>query len=108
MDFYKKLTKLFGKPEKEKNEFPPEGGCPVCWGYQAYDDKIRVLYEDRQIDVNNHRWKYMRIQKLLKEKIEGMRLKKARTLTCPTCSRLKEASLKKSDYDQPHNTVLNE
>lgn len=87
MDLYKALAEFFEKPEEERKSMAPEGVCSVCWGYQAYDDKIRVLFEDKQIDVNNHRQKYMRIQKLLKEKIDGFRLKEGETHTCPTNSK---------------------
>lgn len=78
--------KISSKTARTRKENSSGNSCPICWGYQEYDRKIRVIYEDRQIDVNNHRFKYMRIQKLLKEHIEGMRLKAGEIYECPTCS----------------------
>lgn len=80
------LQKNYREPENgEKFENHEKETCPVCWGHQQYDGKIRVLYKDKQVDVNNHRSKYMRIQKLLKDTIEGYKLKKGEIHTCPSC-----------------------
>ena len=86
MDIYTKVIEFLKKPEEETGDKAPEGVCAVCWGYQAYDKKIRTIIEDRQIDVNNHLFKYMRIQKLLKHHIEGIKLKEGKVNDCPTCS----------------------
>lgn len=86
MDIYTKIIEFFKKPKEETKDKTPEGLCAVCWGYQEYDNKIRTIFEDRQIDVNNHSYKYMRIQKLLKEQIEGIKLKEGEIHECPTCS----------------------
>lgn len=96
MDIYKTLLDFIGKPEEERKDETPQRLCPVCWGYQAYDDKIRVMFEDKQIDVNNHRQKYMRIQQLLKEKIEGFRLREGEIHTCTRCSKESKNSQKQS------------
>src|SRR5690606_10923423 len=61
---------------------------PVCWGYQEYDHKIRQLFKDKQIDVNNHRDSYMKIQKFMVKYIDGIRLKQGEIKECPTCSHL--------------------
>ena len=86
MDIYTKITEFLKQPKEETKDKAPEGICAMCWGYQKYDNKIRTIIEDRQIDVNNHSFKYMRIQKLLKEHIEGIRLKEGKINDCPTCS----------------------
>lgn len=62
-----------------------EGQCPVCWGYQQYDSQIRILQEDKQIDVNNHQRSYMRIQRMLKKYIVGTRLREGIIEDCPRC-----------------------
>lgn len=76
---------LFQRPQKEPQAKSPEQ-CAVCWGYQQYDSQFKTLYPDRQIDVNNHSYKYMRIQGMLTHYIDGMRLKKGEIQACPTCS----------------------
>lgn len=86
MDVYDKITDFFQKSKDETQDKAPEGLCAVCWGYQEYDKKIRIIFEDKQIDVNNHSYKYMRIQKLLKEQIEGIKLKEGEIHNCPKCS----------------------
>ncbi|MBI2281106.1 MAG: hypothetical protein HYU68_10520 [Bacteroidetes bacterium] len=79
------LINWIKKPEKETQNKTPEGICSVCWGYQGYDKKIRTLYYDRQIDVNNHQDKYMLIQNFIKTHIEGIKLKEGKISTCPKC-----------------------
>mgnify|MGYP003119402593 CR=1 FL=1 len=86
MDIYTKIIEFLKKPKEETRNKAPEGLCELCWGYQEYDEKIRTILEDRQIDVNNHSYKYMRIQKFLKEQIEGIKLKEGEIHNCPTCS----------------------
>lgn len=78
MSIYSSIIEFLKQPEEETKDKAPEGLCAVCWGYQEYDKKILTIIEDRQIDVNNHHFMYMRIQKLLKEQIEGTRLKKGK------------------------------
>ncbi|MGA9588528.1 MAG: hypothetical protein WBV11_01725 [Salegentibacter sp.] len=80
---------LLQKVPQQTQDKKPEGLCPVCWGYQEYDCSIRVLMEDKQIDVNNHQRSYMRIQKLLKYHIEGARLKKSIIKKRPRCNSAK-------------------
>lgn len=77
MDFYTKIIKLFEKHQEQSPVYSRQNElCAMCWGYQEYDKKIRIIVKDRQIDVNNHLFKYMRIQKLLKKYIDGVKLKK--------------------------------
>ena len=85
-DIYDKIIEFIQKPEDETKDKAPEGLCAVCWGYQEYDKKIKTIFEDRQIDVNNHSYKYMGIQKFLKNEIEGIKLKEGEIHDCPTCS----------------------
>lgn len=80
-----KIINWIKKPEKTTQNKTPEGICPICWGYQEYDKKIRTLYYDRQIDVNNHKDSYLIIQDFVKTHIEGIKLKKGKTSTCPKC-----------------------
>ena len=72
-------------PEETKNNVP-EGLCPNCWGTQEYDNQIREMYRDQQIDVNNHEANYAFIQDFVVTHIDGIRLKKGNnSLECPTC-----------------------
>ena len=80
------LIKFFKKPVSETKGETPEGVCPNCWGEQEYDNKIRELYADKQIDVNNHEANYAFIQDFVVNHIDGIRLKKGNSgLECPTC-----------------------
>lgn len=90
MDLIENLVRFFKKPEKETEGKTPEGTSPLCWGYQEYDDKIRQLYKDKQIDVNSHRDSYMMIQKFMVEHIDGIRLKQGKVKECPTCGNQKQ------------------
>ncbi|MFB9055157.1 hypothetical protein ACFFU9_00235 [Mariniflexile ostreae] len=93
MDLIENLVSFFKKPKEETEKQSPEGTCPVCWGYQEYDAKIRQIYKDKQIDVNNHRDSYTMMQKFVIEHIDGIHLKKGKTEACPTCgSNLKSES----------------
>ena len=73
--------------QNNKEEVPsPEGTCPLCWGRQEYDGKIRDLLKDKQIDVNNHKDSYMIIQDFMKHNIDGITLKEGVVNDCPNCS----------------------
>lgn len=85
MDFFEQLLGFFKKPKEETENHAPEGVCPVCWGYQEYDHKIRKLFEDDQIDVLHHQKKYTLVRKFVKEHIDGIRLKKGEVEVCPKC-----------------------
>ena len=95
MDFIDRLIDHFKKPKKEVEETSPTGTCPVCWGYQEYDAKIRSILEDKQIDVNNHKDSYMKIQKFVVEQIDGIKLKEGRIESCPTCGGQKTLEIDK-------------
>lgn len=62
-----------------------EGSCPVCWGYQQYDGKIRKLHKDKQVDVNNHRDRYMLIQQFIKRHLDTITLREGEILQCHSC-----------------------
>lgn len=79
------LVSFFQKPEEETKGNSPQGLCPVCWGYQEYDGKIRKLFKDKQIDVNNHRDSYMLLQDFVVNHIKGIKLKDSVTESCPDC-----------------------
>ena len=81
-----KLIAFFSQPKEETKDKTPEGLCPNCWGTQEYDNTIRELYQDKQIDVNNHEAQHAFIQEFVVERIKGIKLKKGNTgLECPTC-----------------------
>jgi hypothetical protein len=80
------LIAFFKKPAAETKGKSPEGYCPNCWGAQEYDNIIREMYEDKQIDINNHKANYAFIQDFVVNKIDGIRLRKGdNSLECPTC-----------------------
>jgi hypothetical protein len=80
------LIRFFKKTKEETTGKVPRGFCPNCWGEQEYDSMIREMYEDKQIDVNNHAANYAFIQDFIVNHIEGIHLKKGNNgFECPTC-----------------------
>ena len=80
------LIKFFKKPKEETKNIPPDGLCPNCWGEQEYDNQIREMLKDKQIDVNNHAANYAFIQEFMITNLNGIKLKKGNnSLECPTC-----------------------
>lgn len=90
MDIIDNIINYFKNPNNKEEELSPEGTCPLCWGYQEYDGKIRTLLEDKQIDVNNHKDSYMIIQDFMKQHIDGITLKEGVVTDCPNCSNEKD------------------
>ncbi len=86
MDLIQNIIRYFKDNDDGKKSDAPEGTCPVCWGHQQYDGKIRTLLKDKQIDVNNHKDSYMVIQDFMKNKIDGITIKEATISGCPTCA----------------------
>jgi hypothetical protein len=86
MDILDNITRYFTNNNNQEKEISPKGTCPVCWGFQEYDGKIRTLLEDKQIDVNNHKDSYMIIQDFMKNNIDGIKLKEGIVTDCPNCS----------------------
>ena len=86
MDIIDNIVQYFQTNNDKPQEASPEGTCAVCWGQQQYNGKIRDLFEDKQIDVNNHRDSYMMIQDFMKKNIDGVKLKEGVINDCPNCS----------------------
>lgn len=81
-----KLISFFKRPAKETAGEVPEGLCPNCWGMQEYDNMIRDLYDEKQIDVNNNIANHAFIQDFVINRIDGIRLVKGvSAYECPTC-----------------------
>lgn len=86
MDIIDNIVHYFKNDNHKKEESSPKGTCPVCWGNQQYDGKIRTLLKDKQIDINNHKDSYMIIQDFIKHNIDEVKLKKGIVTECPNCS----------------------
>ncbi|HZH69960.1 MAG TPA: hypothetical protein VFD80_05885 [Flavobacteriaceae bacterium] len=86
MDLVETIVNFFKKPEEETKDKAPDGVCALCWGRQQYNGKIRTLYKDKQIDVNNHRDSYMLMQDFVKKHIDGITLKSDLVEDCPNCN----------------------
>ena len=81
-----KLVSFFNKSKKETENQVPEGFCPNCWGSQEYDNVVREMYEDKQVDVNNKQANYAFIQNFIVTQVNGIHLKKGNnSFDCPTC-----------------------
>ena len=83
------ISKIISFFKQSKNVTPSmntEDSCPTSWGYQEYDNQIRVLDEDKQIDINNHIARYSFIKAFMVKHINGIKLKRGKnSLECPTC-----------------------
>lgn len=86
MDIIDNIIHYFKHQNNNEGISSPEGTCPVCWGHQQYDGKIRNLLKDKQVDVNNHKDSYMLIQDFMKNNIDGVILKEGVEEECPNCS----------------------
>ncbi len=89
MNYIHRFLVFFQKKPKEvivetKKEFGDKN-CPFCWGYQQYDDKIRLMPKDKQIDVKNHIDKYVKVGKFMVEHVDGFKNKKRIVERCPEC-----------------------
>lgn len=80
------LISFFKKTKAETKGITPSGLCPNCWGSQEYDNQIREMYKDQQVEVNNHEANYAFIQKFVVTHVDGIHLKSANNnFECPTC-----------------------
>lgn len=80
------LISFFKKPPEETKDTVPEGFCPNCWGNQKYENVVREMYRDKQIDVNNKEANHAFIQDFVVSKLDGIKLKKGdSSYQCPTC-----------------------
>lgn len=91
MDIIDNIIQYFKRDNCKEENSSPKGTCPVCWGYQQYDGKIRTVLKDKQIDINNHKDSYMIIQDFMKHNIDGIKLKEGKITECPECNTHKEA-----------------
>lgn len=86
MTWIDNIANFFEQSASETQNKTLEGACPNCWGKQEYDGKVRRLYKDKQIDVNNHKAHYSFIRNFVIKHIDGIRLKKGNNgYECPTC-----------------------
>lgn len=72
------ISGLFHK-NKTGKQAPPET-CPVCWGWQEYDGKVRIKVRDKQADVNHHKKRYTQTKQFLIDYIDGAKLKEGKTI----------------------------
>jgi len=81
-----KLIGFFKQHSEKTKDVTPKGLCPNCWGKQEYDNKIRKLYKDKQIDVNNNEANYAFVQDFVVTRLNGIKLVKGNSgFKCPTC-----------------------
>lgn len=99
MDIINNIVEFFKKPKRETVTECPEEVCSLCWGYQEYDSKIRQLYKDKQVDVNNHEDSYMLIQGFVKEHIDGYQIKDGIVHVCPNCDELEAGKDRIEKFD---------
>lgn len=97
------LIEFFKKPHEETKDQVPEGQCPICWGYNEYDMKIRDLYKDKQVDVNNHQASYTILQAFMVEHLNGVHLKEGHIHNCPDCAEMQAGV--KSTTGKPDQSV---
>lgn len=83
------IKRLFGSSQKkDKADNQPDKSsesCPFCWGYEAYGDASLNRTYDKQIDVNNHRDKHVKVGKFMVEHVDGFKNKKRIIERCPKC-----------------------
>ncbi len=80
------ISYLKGKEKGEELE-APVGACPPCWGEQEFDNKIREIVKDRQINVNSGNENYAFIQDFVVNHVDGIKLKnQIDGLKCPKCN----------------------
>lgn len=80
------LIHFFKQPKEKTKGKTPEGLCPNCWGHQEFDNKIRDMYGDKQIDVNNYKANHSFIQKFVVNNLQGIKLVRGNnSFECSTC-----------------------
>lgn len=78
---------IFSKLFTKKELIEEVGVCPNCWGEQKYDDKVRTMAKDKQVDVNNHEKRHAFIQDFVVNQVDGIRLsKEGDKFRCPKCN----------------------
>lgn len=84
-----RLINFFKQPQAETNGKTPEGFCPNCWGHQEFDNKIRDMYADNQIDVNNYIANHTFIKEFVVNNLQGIKLVRGNnSFECPTCRKI--------------------
>lgn len=67
----------------------PGTRCPNCWGEQEYDNILREIPKDKQVDVNNHVDSHAFIKKFMVNRIDGIHLRRdmhgVNGYECTTC-----------------------
>lgn len=79
MHVFEVLGNFFHKKQAAKQQ--PAETCPVCWGWQEYDGKIRVKVKDKQADVNHHKKRYTQTKQFLIDYIDGAKLKEGEIIS---------------------------
>lgn len=87
--FLKKMFPKKGNNEKAKADMI-DGHCPMCWGFNEYDHKVRKAVEDKYMDVKNHKTDYIKSQGFAKNHIDGKRKRKLKVEVCPKCGKEKK------------------
>ena len=83
---FESVVNYLKKKDKGEDVAAPDGVCPVCWGYQEYDNQIREIVNDHQINVNAGRENYAFIQDFVVNHVDGIKLKNTIHGTeCPRC-----------------------
>jgi len=78
------FSKLFSNKELVEG-----GACPNCWGDQEYDNTVRDLVKDKQLDVNNRDAKHAFIQDFVVNHVSGIHLKRGNNgYECPRCRKV--------------------
>lgn len=85
MGYIKRFLSIFKTAEKEMTEVQSSKDCPFCWGYQEYGSTTRIMAQDKQIDVKNHRDKHVKVGKFMVEHVDGFKNKKRIVERCPKC-----------------------
>lgn len=86
MSFLKHLFGFFkAKPKVHPKTTDEINGCAFCWGFQEYNSQSRVVRQDKQIDVKNHRDKHVKVGKFMVEHVDGFKNKKRIIKRCPKC-----------------------
>ena len=82
----KSLISFFKKPKDETKGKTPDDFYPNCWGKQEYDNQVRKMYRDKQIEINNHEANHAFIKDFDTKYLTGIHLKiEGNKLQCPTC-----------------------
>lgn len=83
ISFFKNI--FSGKVAKQEEKDLIQDHCPMCWGFNEYDHKVRKAVEDKYIDVKNHKTDYIKSQGFVKTHIDGRKKKKLKVEVCPKC-----------------------